>query len=56
MGTCCAQCWSDTVKSPEDRSWTKDLTGQPTWAHAARSAGATQSSPQRTGPGPRISQ
>merc|ERR550514_1293189 len=26
-GSCCAVCWSDAVKSPEDRSWTKDLTG-----------------------------
>merc|ERR1719269_91474 len=26
-GTCCAICWSDAIKAPEDRSWTKDLTG-----------------------------
>merc|ERR1719272_2293851 len=26
-GSCCAICWSDSVQSPEDRSWTKDLTG-----------------------------
>merc|ERR1719321_1474773 len=26
-GGCCADCWSDAVKSPEDRSWTKGLTG-----------------------------
>eukprot|EP00746_Dinoflagellata_sp_MGD_P071813 gnl/MRDRNA2_/MRDRNA2_29205_c0_seq1.p1 gnl/MRDRNA2_/MRDRNA2_29205_c0~~gnl/MRDRNA2_/MRDRNA2_29205_c0_seq1.p1 ORF type:complete len:116 (-),score=20.14 gnl/MRDRNA2_/MRDRNA2_29205_c0_seq1:40-387(-) len=26
-GSCCAVCWTDSVKSPEDRSWTKDLTG-----------------------------
>eukprot|EP00747_Dinoflagellata_sp_TGD_P163848 gnl/TRDRNA2_/TRDRNA2_183005_c0_seq1.p3 gnl/TRDRNA2_/TRDRNA2_183005_c0~~gnl/TRDRNA2_/TRDRNA2_183005_c0_seq1.p3 ORF type:complete len:117 (-),score=23.11 gnl/TRDRNA2_/TRDRNA2_183005_c0_seq1:98-448(-) len=26
-GTCCGVCLSDTVKSPEDRSWAKALSG-----------------------------
>mmetsp|Transcript_56912 Transcript_56912/g.133726 ORF Transcript_56912/g.133726 Transcript_56912/m.133726 type:complete len:139 (+) Transcript_56912:68-484(+) len=26
-GTCCPLCWADDVKTPEDRSWTKDLSG-----------------------------
>merc|ERR1719324_1221951 len=26
-GGCCATCWSDEIKVPEDRSWTKTLTG-----------------------------
>merc|ERR1719327_737497 len=26
-GTCCGMCWSDAIKVPEDRSWTKSLTG-----------------------------
>merc|ERR1719450_1182070 len=26
-GGCCATCWSDSIKVPEDRSWTKSLTG-----------------------------
>eukprot|EP00812_Abedinium_dasypus_P011314 NODE_4879_length_632_cov_261.135182.p1 GENE.NODE_4879_length_632_cov_261.135182~~NODE_4879_length_632_cov_261.135182.p1 ORF type:complete len:163 (+),score=20.33 NODE_4879_length_632_cov_261.135182:3-491(+) len=26
-GTCCPVCLSDTVKAPEDRSWTENLTG-----------------------------
>merc|ERR1719272_317404 len=27
MGTCCPLCWADTVKSPDDRSFTKGLAG-----------------------------
>mmetsp|Transcript_23447 Transcript_23447/g.54640 ORF Transcript_23447/g.54640 Transcript_23447/m.54640 type:complete len:143 (-) Transcript_23447:110-538(-) len=27
MGTCCPMCWAESVKTPEDRSWTKALTG-----------------------------
>jgi len=26
-GTCCAVCWSDEIKVPEDRSWAEGLTG-----------------------------
>merc|ERR1719499_908837 len=26
-GTCCALCWADDVKVPEDRSWAEGMTG-----------------------------
>eukprot|EP00927_Polykrikos_kofoidii_P004520 TRINITY_DN1177_c0_g1_i1.p2 TRINITY_DN1177_c0_g1~~TRINITY_DN1177_c0_g1_i1.p2 ORF type:complete len:156 (+),score=22.34 TRINITY_DN1177_c0_g1_i1:58-468(+) len=27
MGTCCPLCWADEVKTPEDRSWAKGMSG-----------------------------